>query len=138
MFILYVRFGQTVVSHVLVRCGYYVAFGWVSKAHVDESAGLPSPDRQLAGVAFAASVFDQQKGFGYVGLYFSFEAAEDKKRRQVSRRDSPTGLGGVLHREGGRYVSRKAFLVRFFVLCTKVFATGCPPTVSHSQLCVIG
>ena len=41
---------------------------WVSEAHVDESAGLPSPDRQLAGVAFAASIFDQREGLGYVGL----------------------------------------------------------------------
>ena len=68
MFILYVRFGQTVVSHVLVCRGYYIALGWLSKAYVDESAGLTSPNWQLARVAFAASVFDQLEVFSYVGF----------------------------------------------------------------------
>ena len=56
------------VPAALLRCGYYVALGWFSKAYVDESAGLTSPNWQLARVAFAASVFDQLEVFSYVSF----------------------------------------------------------------------
>ena len=58
VFVLYVRFGQVVESHELVRRCYYLSLGWLSKTYVGESAWSSSPSRFLARVAFASSVFN--------------------------------------------------------------------------------
>ena len=45
---------------------------------------------------------------------------------------------GVLHRKGGRYGTRKARLMQFFALLFVRSPIDLPPTLEHSELCVLG